>query len=484
MATLALLGLAGPRLAPGICMGDSGDLQVACATLGITHPPGYTAYVVVGWLACKAFAFADPAYVVTVACLCSMVMALALIMCLLTRLGMPVALAAGTPFFLILHPSVQTSLVLPEVYAPSLLCLSGAVYALVRYREEHRRHHLIASAALLGVLIISRPPSLLFAPGFAIALLLIERSHRRTWKQALRSLATACAALVLPIVLTATATVALDSQDAAYNYITEYAAIHEHPPQHDGSPYVHTERARWLLTGVEYRRHLNAAVRDVPARLVYLHDSLELARPIVSAILAGLLIIGAVALLRRAREVGIIALTILIGQTVFLVFYQVEDQAADVLPWLFSATLIVGAACATVLTKLPTRGRSIVSGAIALCMIAWSAMSFLRADNPAKSIDATAYLAGVDFASLPPNAVVIADWWGPETRPLWYARCVQTGRTDISVMSGPRQMWPLLVDRVPDRPIFLTHADNLPQGWQVTSWNRLWRLDQPRTPEW
>ena len=46
-----VVGVTYPRLPPGICFGDSGGLQLAALTLGITHPPGYPGYATVGYIA-------------------------------------------------------------------------------------------------------------------------------------------------------------------------------------------------------------------------------------------------------------------------------------------------------------------------------------------------------------------------------------------------------------------------------------------------
>ena len=50
IAVMVIAAVTVPRLPPGICYGDSGDLQTASATLGIAHPPGYAGYVTLGYL--------------------------------------------------------------------------------------------------------------------------------------------------------------------------------------------------------------------------------------------------------------------------------------------------------------------------------------------------------------------------------------------------------------------------------------------------
>ena len=53
-----------PRLPSSICLGDSGGIQLAAATLGITHPPGYVGYMSLAHLF-TLVPGVDPAYMVS-----------------------------------------------------------------------------------------------------------------------------------------------------------------------------------------------------------------------------------------------------------------------------------------------------------------------------------------------------------------------------------------------------------------------------------
>jgi hypothetical protein len=61
----AALALYTSTLAPGLLPADAGEYQLASATLGVAHPPGYALYTVAGWLISR-LPFASPATTINV----------------------------------------------------------------------------------------------------------------------------------------------------------------------------------------------------------------------------------------------------------------------------------------------------------------------------------------------------------------------------------------------------------------------------------
>src|SRR5262245_30558920 len=49
-------------LAPSVTVGDSGEFITAACTLGITHPPAFPAYTILGKFISHLVPFANPAY--------------------------------------------------------------------------------------------------------------------------------------------------------------------------------------------------------------------------------------------------------------------------------------------------------------------------------------------------------------------------------------------------------------------------------------
>jgi hypothetical protein len=63
VAAAATLWFVIPTLAPGVANWDTAEFQTVLPTMGVAHPTGYPAYVILGWLAsCILQPFGDPAF--------------------------------------------------------------------------------------------------------------------------------------------------------------------------------------------------------------------------------------------------------------------------------------------------------------------------------------------------------------------------------------------------------------------------------------
>ena len=127
--------------APGLCWFDSGELALAAGTLGVAHPPGQPAYLVLAALA-ALFPIGDLSFRLTVLSAASLAVAAGLLAAIASRFAeelMPTSsarrivpvLAGG---LLALSPAAITQAVRPELYAPSVAVLLSAVAALVLLR--------------------------------------------------------------------------------------------------------------------------------------------------------------------------------------------------------------------------------------------------------------------------------------------------------------------------------------------------------------
>ena len=163
LAVVFISVLAIPRLPPGVCFADAGDLQLASATLGIMHPPGYAGYATLGWFVSRVPGV-DPAYMVSLACFASGLTAIWFCMLLQIRLGVSSWIAGALGLALTAHPRVWSNLLAPEVYAPTLALLAGAAYLLVRSVHRGVRRDMLLAALLYGLALANRPPLLFMLP--------------------------------------------------------------------------------------------------------------------------------------------------------------------------------------------------------------------------------------------------------------------------------------------------------------------------------
>ncbi len=435
-AMLVLIATALPRLAPGICRGDPGDMQVACATLGIMHPPGYLGYAAAGWVVCKLFFFVDPAYIVTLACFASMVGALALLAVLQVRLGLHVLIAASLAMALTLFQQTWLSMTVPEIYAPSLLLLAASIYLFVKYERLGRRRDLYTAAGLFGFLAINRPPALMYAAAFVMALIVLEyRSGKRGWPL-LRPVGMTTLCALAPMVATVAMYMALDVPTTQYNYITQYLAGTGEIP--GASTHLSTDlgerwaRVRWEMTGQQFRGTFGTTLVQAKSKLLWLRQRFDLEEPMACALTLCLLAIGTARLVRMSAAGAMLAMWVCLSVVAYVIVYRIYGQAADLLPLLVAGSLMVGAALSVL---FPARSRRVTLVA-ALCFAGaagWTGYHATVRASEVEKYDIRQMLVDVDLSAVAPGAAIVGNF--DVLRPLWYARCVTHPRDDLSLVT-------------------------------------------------
>jgi hypothetical protein len=242
----ALLGLSyAATLAPTITWahdgGDGGDLIAAAYTLGIAHPPGYPAYVLLGKLF-TLLPLGDVAYRLNLmSAVAALVAAGALYLALVVGARVRPLAALSAALCLGWSPLVWSQAVIAEVYAPALACVA-LVWLLAVAGGPRAR---MAAAVVLGLGLGVHLSLLLIAPALVWLAGRSGRPSRQEWLGI-------AAALLLGA--------------AVYLYIPLRAA--QWPPVDWGAP-VTLERFWWLVSGQLYRGYLfGLPLADWPARLL------------------------------------------------------------------------------------------------------------------------------------------------------------------------------------------------------------------------
>jgi len=179
--------------APGLCWFDSGELALAAGTLGVAHPPGQPAYLVVAALA-GLLPIGDLAFRLTLLSAASLAIAAGLLAAITNRLASDLiptsparqiapVLAGG---LLALAPAAVTQAVRPELYAPSIALLLSAVAALVLLRGRGPAlavlalcvagavHYAVLVVAVPGLVVLAwRRGRVVFLRGVGVALTLL-----------------------------------------------------------------------------------------------------------------------------------------------------------------------------------------------------------------------------------------------------------------------------------------------------------------------
>jgi len=470
---LAIVAMGGSRIPPGILAGDAGDFQVACATMGIAHSPGYVGYTFLFWFPTKLFFFVDPAYVVQFCCLLCMALAHALCAALLIRLGVHALAAAAVALGFTLYRWTWFNMVVAEVYAPSLAALTGCVFLLHTYGRTGRRWMLCAAAALYGLLVANRPPAALYLPGFLVALWWIERRGRVG--QVLRRMvgagatAAAAAAAVLALLLY------LESPTTAYNYLYDYAEARPGIPEDDGTARAAVARAAWLITAQDFNWLKGSDIGQARSKLRWIRRQLFVydTRPLLCALLG--LGLGGYVLVRRSPDLAAMLACIVIGAIAFQTQYRVHDDATDLVPVAWSLLTIGGAYLARWLPRRIEPPRVTLLAAFCIATLGSVAVYNATRYNPGQTRAAAAFVEELDLASFPRRSVVASEW--SLSRPVLYAKLVRSPRPDIHVVRvNETGNWKDDVVEYLDRPLFYTQEQATPDGFTLRPFRNVFEL--------
>jgi len=254
-----------PRLRPGVCFSDAGDLQLASATLGIMHPPGYAGYATIGYILTRVPGV-EPAYVVSLACLATGIVALILCLMIQVRLGVSPWIAGSLALALLLHSRVWTNLVVPEVYMPSLALLLGSAYCLMRYAQLGRRRDVYIAGLLFGLVLANRPTVVWMLPFFLAAWWLARGCWEPSWRRWARTFLWLACCGIGPGLYSLGYVWVRDSPSVTYNYIDHKNAEVRLLPEADAGWEAKAERLAWHVSGREFKRWERA---EVAARQSY-----------------------------------------------------------------------------------------------------------------------------------------------------------------------------------------------------------------------
>ncbi|MCO6437725.1 MAG: DUF2723 domain-containing protein [Phycisphaerae bacterium] len=467
LTILVAVAITVPRLPPGICLGDSGGFQLAAATLGITHPPGYAGYVsiahVVSWIPGL-----DPPLTVTLLCHLSGLAVLALCMMFQIRLGVHAFLAGALTLLLCAYVQIWTNLIKAEVYLPSLALMSASFYLLLRYAALGHRRDLLIAALVYGLVVANRPPAILALPFVLSAWWIARRRWETGGTSAVRTLLLLSLLAALPGIYSFAYYWVRDAKTTPYNYLDVLnAETHELPESSDGAQ-AKLRRVVWLARAEQFRYLMGNNWNGIRAKMRWLRlglldnsilDTFEanmlLLAPVPSGTVSLILILslstlGLVRTLRRNPAAAMLLLGMIFSSVAFVCYYRIAGDAADIRPLLFALIVLIGVGLTPVFPRTTRRFGAVAATIVFLLTVG---VTFIDAPGrrwPGPRPDARPLLRDVNLASLPPDAVVFAAW--PAATPLWYARLFITPRPDVTIINAQTYNWFAMFDpRFADR---------------------------------
>ena len=427
-AAFAAYGL---TLAPTVTLVDSGELIVAARNLGVAHPPGFPAYVLLGHLASRVPAGSVAERLNAFSAVGAALAAAALVLAVgrLLRTGDApaqgrswTAAAPATLAGLLLafgHTSWSYATV-TEVYALTTLALVALLGLALAARRSEGRAPWFALAAVLGLATGTHHVTIaLLLPSLVVLAWEPLRKRGLPFAAALGATAVACAVVV-------------------YLYLPWAAARGAFPGW--GDPRT-LERFWWHLSGRQYQAFLTPSAESVRVEAAALLRALfrEFGPPWFPAALA-LSVYGFVRLFRRDRAL-FAALVLLFGlDAAYALSYTIaEDKDAYYLPAVVALAVAAGAGAAALLARV-TRKRPL--WAAALFAIPLVAVLHHRA-----ALDRSRFWVAHDYARdalagvAPDGLLLTADW--QLYSPLLYFQEVEGWRKDVMAVdvSLLRRSW-------------------------------------------
>ncbi len=465
-----------PRLPPGVCHDDSGGIQLAAATLGITHPPGYVGYVSIGHVL-TLVPGVNPAYMVTLGCWGAGMVVVFLAIMLQIRLGVNAFIAASLGLGFAYHHRIWSNLLMPEVYMPTLAFVAASAYLLVKYATLGKRRCLLWSALLFGVALSNRPPTLFVLPFLVAGWWCAENAWSSNFRSKLRTFVIVVIVAALPGVYAVGYLWVKDRPETTYNYLEAYNVEWQSLPSSNAGVGAKIDRITWLVSGAQFRTMMGTSWKRAKQKFRWLRGEIlpdGLARILlyraVTDIAVGLLVLlGAICVFKRSMTAGWLLIGMLIGSVAFVTFYRIHGDAADIRPLLFAVTVLIGAAVSNVFSRYGNgRLRYAAPGLFIIACV------FTLADAPYRRtaglhVDASEFAKNADLASLPQDAIVLSAW--PNVTPLWFYQKVLTPRPDINIICAVGSNWRKLVEHDLDRPIYA--ATLSPPDWPGYTWKPL-----------
>ena len=450
-AVAALVGLIALTLCraamlPGIWFWDTAEYQTVGPVLGVAHPTGFPAYVILSWLASVVFQpLGEPAFRVNLLSGICVAVAASTVVLIARELSGTLVVAATAGIGFATSEAVWRIGTSADAHALHVALVALLFAALVAWQlrhdsgDAHADRWLVAAAAIGGVALANHSLTLLLIPAAVIYVVVVEaRVFLRP------RLVAAC--LLASVGLAALLYLELPLRAGPFRAPLVYA----HPETPSGFLYV--------VLGEQFRGSFTNPLRDLGKAFAGVSDTLVsqfgiLTVLIPAAFLATLVRYPKYALLTGVSVATTLAFNAAYANAVIERYYLgpiliawtwVAVLAAAVLdtiaPLVETDPPPADGVPAVKRAAVPSRLRptvtvelvaSLAIAAALLLPVATSISERWKAVNQSGDTGARRWLEAA-LATLAPNAVVVS-WWDYST-PLWYGQLVEGRRPDLTVI--------------------------------------------------
>ncbi len=419
-------------LRPGLDFWDTGELQTVPYILGIAHPSGFPAFVLIGWLWSHVLVCGDPAYRMNLLAAVGMATASAALSAALLELGVEPVFALGAAIVFAVTRVPWDHATHADVHAVALAALSVAFWCALRWYRTGAPGLLPACALAAALALGVHSGTILVVPGVALAALARRPPRRRI---------VGCVALGTLVVAGCYAYLPLRSA-VVYEQRRDPTLALGLPP---GRPFWDTDHpSTWRgfraeVGGGEFgaatalRRLIDPAVlAKLPARY---------GRAAVGDLAGGVMVIAAIGLVVLVRRSPLVAAGIVggsLGPVLFVLAYPAEsDPERYFLPSYWTIGLLLGIG-AGVLARggLSHPPRALVAAVGGLFLFVAAGNVYANRFAFGAHDDAARRFVDRIVRETGPHAIIVAPWM--YATPLAYAAYVEKRLGDRIVVTG----WP------------------------------------------
>ncbi len=168
MAFAGPLALYTATLVPGIAFWDTGEMQTVPTILGIAHPTGFPAFVLLGWLFAHGVPFGTPAWRVSLFSACATAAAAWLLFRLVRMLTRDAAVALAAAYAFAAGDIVWTRATRAEVHVVALFFVALALVTAAHAGRNRDARSAYAAAGACGFALATHPVAALALPSVAI----------------------------------------------------------------------------------------------------------------------------------------------------------------------------------------------------------------------------------------------------------------------------------------------------------------------------
>jgi hypothetical protein len=442
-------------LQSGVAFWDTGELQTVPYILGIAHPSGFPAYVLIGWLWSHGVPFGDPAFRMNLLSAVAMAGAAFTLAGTLLELAVSPVAACGAALVFAVTRVPWDHALYADVHPLALTAIGAGFWAALHWVRTGSQRALLGCAAAAGLALAIHSGTVLVVPGILLAAL----GRRPGGRQA-----ATCIAVAAVIVAGCYAYLPLRSA-AVYAQRLDPTLELGLPP---GRPFWDADHPS---TWAGFRAEVGGGEFGAPRALARLADPAVLrALPAVygeAAVgdLAGgvmlIALVGAIAVVRRNPPAGLGLIGGSFLPVLFVLAYPAEsDPERYFLPSYWAIALFLGAGADVLarggLTTAP-RALAVVVGGLLLFVAATDVFTNRGVFYAGHDESAQQFIDRV-VRETPPNAIVVAPWM--YATPLAYAAYVQKSLGRRIVVTGwPQDYLAYYPGWLADRPITFVSDD-------------------------